>query len=64
MQAGVQSEGEKYYTVADLYERTKKMVRKEMEALKKRPLNAKELKETEGLAKIMANHVLRDMRII
>ncbi len=64
MQASVNNSSNKPYTVADLYQKTKTMLRKEMEGMKKRPLNEKELKQTEGLAKIMANHVLRDMRII
>jgi hypothetical protein len=64
MLTGELNQEEKYYTVADLCKETQQMVRKEMENLKKRPLNEKEIKETEGMARIMAGYVLKQMGIV
>ena len=64
MLTGEVNQEEKYYTVADVYREAQLIVQKEMEGLKKRPLNEKELKETEGMARIMASHVLKQMKII
>jgi len=55
---------EKTRTVGELYKETELMIQHEMEDLKKRPLNAKEKSDSERIARIMANHVLRQMGII
>ena len=55
---------EKTRTVGELYKETERMIQREMEELKKRPLSSKEKSDSEKMARIMANHVLRQMGII
>ncbi|MBU0687369.1 MAG: hypothetical protein KKB81_05915 [Candidatus Margulisbacteria bacterium] len=64
MLSGVSNGQEKSYTVADVYKQTQQMVREEMEDMKKRPLTKEEIDKTEGIARIMAHHVLKDMNLI
>lgn len=53
----------KKYTVADLYSEAAKMVREEMQVIKKEPLSAAEEVKMKELAKVISNTVLREMRL-
>lgn len=53
----------KTYTVADLYVEAAKLVKAEMQAIKKEPLTAAEEIKSKELAKLISNMVLKEMKL-
>ena len=54
----------KTYTVGDLYAEATKVVKAEMQAVKKEPLTTEEEIKMEKLAKLISNTVLKEMKIV
>jgi hypothetical protein len=54
----------KKYTVADVYQEANKMLRDEMQSIKKRPLTQSEEIKMKELSKVISNGVLKEMKII
>ncbi len=54
----------KKYTVADVYREANRMLREEMQSIKKRPLTQSEEIKMKELSKVISNGVLKEMKII
>jgi hypothetical protein len=55
---------EKKYTVADVYREATKMLKEEMQGIKKKPLSASEEIKMKALGKALSQTVLKEMKII
>ena len=53
----------KKYTIADLYAEAAKLVREEFGSMKNTPLNPSEEIKTKEMARLIANTVLKEMKI-
>jgi hypothetical protein len=55
---------EKKYTVADVYREATKMLKEEMQGIKKQSLSASEEIKMKELGKVLSQTVLKEMKII
>ena len=56
--------GQATYKASDLYREAGKLLRSEVEGMKKKPLNSKESEKMDLLAKEISKVVLREMKIV
>ena len=54
----------KKYTVSDVYQEATKILKEEMQSIKKHPLSANEEIKMKELARLLSNNVLKEMKII
>ena len=54
----------KKYTVSDVYQEATKILKEEMQSIKKQPLSANEEIKMKELARLLSNNVLKEMKII
>ena len=55
---------EKKYTVADVYQEATRMLKEEMQGIKKKPLSKSEEIKMKQLGKVLSQTVLKEMKII
>jgi len=55
---------QKTHTVKDVYTEAMRMMRKEMESFKKRPLTERETEQVEMLARKITSEQLKDMGVV
>jgi hypothetical protein len=60
----MEAKARKKYTVSDVYQEASRMLKEEMQGIKKRPLTPSEEIKTRELGKLISKMVLKEMKVV